>query len=236
MATVHIGADRKDIAETVLMPGDPLRAKMIAENFLEDAYCYNEIRGTLGFTGTYKGKRVSVQASGMGMPSIGIYAHELFTRFDVENIIRIGSCGAFQPELGLMDVVIAAAASTDSNWAYHYRVPGIIAPTANVDLVFAAKAAADEKKIPVTVGNILCSDVFYYDDPEIWKQWARMGVLGVEMESAALYLIAARQKKRALTILTVSDSFVKDEKLTASQRQNSLKNMIEIGLETALRI
>ena len=235
MSTVHINAEKVDIAKTVLMPGDPLRAKFIAENFLQDAVCYNQVRGTFGYTGTYKGKKVSVQASGMGMPSIGIYAQELYTQFDVENIIRIGSCGALQPELDLMDVVIAASASTDSNWAYHYGVPGIVAPTADFELLFAAKNAAEEKGIAVTVGNVLCSDVFYYDDPQIWKQWQKMGTLGIEMESAALYLIAARNRKRALTILTVSDSFVKETKLTSQERETSLKNMIEIGLETAIR-
>ncbi len=233
MSTVHINAEKGDIAKTVLMPGDPLRAKFIAEEFLQEPVCYNSVRGALGYTGTYRGRKISVQASGMGMPSIGIYAQELFTQFDVENIIRVGSCGALQPELDLMDVILAASASTDSNWAYHYGVPGILAPTADFDLLFAAKKAAQEKGIEVKTGNVLCSDVFYYDDPQIWKKWAKMGVLGIEMESAALYLIAARYRKRALTILTVSDSFVKEAKLTSQERQTSLLNMIQIGLDAA---
>lgn len=233
MGTVHINAEKGDIAKTVLMPGDPLRAKFIAENFLQDAICYNEVRGMLGYTGTYKGKKVSVQGSGMGMPSMGIYAQELFDFFEVDNIIRIGSCGALQDDLELMDIVIAASSSTDSNWSYHYNVPGIIAPTADFELLLQAKKIIDERKLSVKIGNVLSSDVFYYDYPEIWEKWAKMGVMAIEMESAALYLIAARKKKRALTILTVSDSFVQEQKLTPKERETSLNNMIEIGLETA---
>ena len=233
MSTPHNKANPGDFAKTVLMPGDPLRAKYIAETFLEDVVQVNTVRNMFGYTGYYKGKKVSVMGSGMGMPSIGIYAHELFEQYGVENIIRIGSCGAYQPECKLFDVIIAQGSCTNSNWASQYNLNGTYSAIASWDLLKRAYDKAQELNIRTHVGNVLSSDIFYNDRPEVWKNWARMGCLAVEMESYALYSIAAALHKNALTILTVSDSFCFKEETTAEQREKSFREMMEIALEIA---
>lgn len=231
--TPHIEAKLGDFAKTVLMPGDPLRAKFIAENFLEDAVLVNNVRGINGYTGYYKGKKVSVMASGMGQPSIGIYSYELFNFYDVDNIIRVGSCGCFDKDLHVRDIIIAMGACTNGNYAAQYKLPGTFCPIANFDLVKKAVELCEEKGVKYKVGNILSSDMFY-DDSNSGMEWAKMGVLGVEMESAALYCNAARAGKNALCICTVSDSFVyPEENTTAEERQNSFTKMMEIALEIA---
>ncbi len=231
--TPHITAKAGDFAKTVLMPGDPLRAKFIAETYLEDAVLVNNVRGICGYTGTYHGKRVSVMASGMGQPSIGIYSYELFNFYDVDNIIRVGSCGAFHPELHVRDIVLAQGACTNGNYAAQYRLPGTFAPIADYDLLSRAVAACEASGVRYRVGNILSSDMFY-DDAASGMDWAKMGVLGVEMESAALYCNAARAGKRALCICTVSDSFIyPEENTSAEERQNSFTKMMEIALSLA---
>lgn len=232
MSTPHNSAKKGDIARTVLMPGDPLRAKFIAENYLENPVCYNEVRGMLGFTGTYKGIPVSVQGSGMGMPSMGIYSHELYSEYDVENIIRIGTAGSIAENVNLRDIIIGVSASTNSNYGIQYRLPGTYAPTASWKLIAAAVKSAEEKGCPYHAGNILSSDTFY-DDANSLGDWAKMGVLAVEMESAALYMNAARAGKNALCILTVSDCPFKGLATTAEERQTSFRDMMEIALETA---
>ncbi len=233
MATVHIGASKGDIAETVLLPGDPLRAKFISEKFLENPVCYNQVRGMLGYTGTYKGKKVSVQGSGMGMPSIGIYSHELIREFGVKNLVRIGSCGSIQKDVKIRDVILAVSASTNSQYVHTFELPGDFAPTASFELLMKAKEIADRKGIPVKAGNILSSDVFYDDNPDSWKKWAKMGVLAVEMEAAALYMNAARLGANALTLLTVSDSLVTHELTSSEEREKTFTDMMEIALELA---
>lgn len=231
--TPHITAKKEDFAKTVLMPGDPLRAKFIAENFLEDAVLVNNVRGVNGYTGYYKGKRVSVMASGMGQPSIGIYSYELFNFYDVENIIRIGSCGSFHKDLHVRDIVIAMGACTNGNYALQYNLPGTYAPIADFGLVKKAVEICDKAGVKYMVGNIFSSDIFY-DESNSGMEWAKMGVLGVEMESAALYCNAARAGKKALCICTVSDSFLHpEENTTAEERQNSFTKMMEIALELA---
>lgn len=233
MSTPHLGAKKGDIAETVLLPGDPLRAKFIAENFLEDAVCHNEVRGMLGYTGTYKGKRVSVQGTGMGIPSISIYVHELLAFYGVKTVIRIGTCGSMQEDVKLRDVVIAMSASTDSS-VNKLRFNGMdYAPTADFELLNAAWNKSRELGISAKVGNILTSDTFYGDNPDGWKLWAEYGVLTAEMETAALYTLAAKFKARALSLLTVSDSIITHEKTTAEERQTTFKQMMEIALEIA---
>ena len=235
MSTPHNSANKGDIAKTVLMPGDPLRAKFIAETYLNDPVCYNEVRGMLGFTGTYKGVSVSVQGSGMGMPSIGIYSHELYNEYGVENIIRVGTAGAIADNVELRDVIIAASASTNSNYAMQYRLPGTYAPTASWELLSAAVKSAEEKGSTFHVGNILSSDTFY-DDANSLADWQKMNVLGIEMESAALYMNAARAGKNALCILTVSDCPLRELYTTAEERQTTFRDMMEIALETAVKI
>ena len=231
--TPHITAKLGDFADTVLMPGDPLRAKFIAENFLEDAVLVNNVRGVNGYTGYYKGKRVSVMASGMGQPSIGIYSYELFNFYDVKTVIRIGSCGSFHEDLHVRDIVIAMGACTNGNYAMQYNLPGTYAPIADFDLVRRAVEICEEKGARYKVGNIFSSDIFY-DESNSGMEWAKMGVLGVEMESAALYCNAARAGKKALCICTVSDSFIHpEENTTAEERQNSFTKMMEIALELA---
>ena len=231
--TPHITAKAGDFAETVLMPGDPLRAKFIAETFLEDAVLVNNVRGVNGYTGYYKGKRVSVMASGMGQPSIGIYSYELFNFYGVKNIIRIGSCGSFHKDLHVRDIIIASGACTNGNYAMQYNLPGTFAPIADFDLVRRAADLCEKAGVNFKVGNILSSDTFY-DDGNSGMVWTKMGVLGVEMESAALYCNAARAGKRALCICTVSDSFLyPEENTTAEERQNSFTKMMEIALELA---
>ena len=233
MSTPHNRANKGDFARTVLLPGDPLRAKYIAETFLTDVVLVNNVRNMFGYTGYYKGKKVSVMGSGMGMPSIGIYAHELFEQYDVEQIIRIGSCGAYQPQCKLFDVIIAQGSCTNSNWASQYNLGGTFSAIADWDLLKRAYDVAQKLNVPTHVGNVLSSDIFYNDRPEVWKNWARMGCLAVEMESYALYSIAAALNKKALTILTVSDSFCFKEETTAEQREKSFKQMMEIALEIA---
>ena len=229
----HITAKEGDFAKTVLMPGDPLRAKFIAENFLENAVLVNNVRGVNGYTGYYKGKRVSVMASGMGQPSIGIYSYELFKFYDVENIIRIGSCGSFDPDLHIRDIIIAMGACTNGNYAMQYKLPGTFCPIADFNLVRHAAELCEKANVNYKVGNIFSSDTFY-DDANSGMEWAKMGVLGVEMESAALYCNAARLGKKALCICTVSDSFIyPEENTTAEERQNSFTKMMEIALELA---
>ena len=232
MPTPHNNAKNGDIAKTVLMPGDPLRAKFIAENYLDDPVCYNEVRGMLGFTGTYKGVPVSVQGSGMGMPSIGIYSWELFNEYGVENIIRVGTAGGVADNVQLRDVVIGMSASTNSAYASQYRLPGTYAPTASWQLLSAAVKAAEAKGSSFHVGNILSSDTFY-DDADSLADWQKMGVLAIEMEAAALYMNAARAGKNALCILTVSDCPLKGLSTTAEERQTTFRDMMEIALETA---
>jgi purine-nucleoside phosphorylase len=229
--SIHIGAKSGEIAETVLLPGDPLRAKYVAENLLENAICYNQVRGMYGFTGTYKGKKVSVQGTGMGIPSISIYVNELISSYHVKNLIRIGTCGAFQPELKLRDVILAMTASTDSGFN-KIRFNGMdFAPTASFHLLKKAYDVALQKGVDVKVGNILSGDTFYQDDPEAWKHWADFGVLAAEMETSALYTLAAKFKVDALTVLTVSDSLVTREEEPAEAREQSFMQMVEIVLE-----
>lgn len=229
--TPHIGAHEGEIAERVIMAGDPLRAKFMAENFLENPVQYNAVRGMLGYTGTYKGKRVSVQGHGMGIPSIGIYTYELFNFYGVKRIIRTGSAGAYHPELQLGDVVIGIGASTDSSYGAQYNLPGTFAPTADFSLARAAVEKAEKMGVRYRVGNILSSDVFYGDDGDRWREWQKMGVLAVEMEAAALYMNAARSGKEALCICTISDSLVTGEASSAEQRQTSFTNMMEIAFD-----
>lgn len=233
MATPHITAEKGDFAKTVLMPGDPKRAAFIAKNFLENPVLVNDVRGVQGYTGYYKGKKVSVMASGMGQPAIGIYSYELFKFYDVSSIIRIGSCGSFHPDLHARDIVIAQGACTDGNFAHQYRLPGTFAPIADFGLLKAAVDECEKAGVNYKVGNIFSSDVFY-DDANSGIEWAKMGVLGVEMESAALYCNAARLGKKALCICTVSDSFIyPEENTTAEERQNSFTKMMEIALNIA---
>ena len=231
--TPHIEAKLGDFAETVLMPGDPKRAKFIADTFLTDAVLVNDVRGVQGYTGFYKGKRVSVMASGMGIPSIGIYSYELFNYYNVKNIIRIGSAGAIHPDLRLRDIVIAQGACTDSNFVHQFALPGSFAPIASYDLLKKAVDQAEKSGARYMVGNILSSDVFY-DDSSSMIAWQKMGVLAVEMESAGLYCNAARAGKNALCICTISDCpFVPGQECTSEERQQSFTQMMEIALEIA---
>jgi len=230
--SVHIEAKKGEIAETVLLPGDPLRAKWIAESFLENITCYNNIRGMLGYTGFYQGKRVSVQGTGMGIPSALIYAHELITEYDVKNLIRVGSAGAFQPDLKLLDIVIAMSASTTSS-INRPRFDGAdYAPTASFNLFMKAVTHINKKGIGFKAGNVLSSDIFYDDDPEFYKNWANYGVLCVEMETAGLYTIAAKYGVNALSLLTISDSLVNGNEISAEMRENKLSEMVEIALNS----
>ena len=231
--TPHISAKPGDFGKTVLMPGDPLRSKFIAENFLENPQLVNNVRGVQGYTGTYKGVKVSVMASGMGMPAIGIYSHELYNAYGVENIIRVGSAGAIQEHIKLYDLVLAQGACTDSNFMFQYHMKGTFAPICDYTLLETAAAQAKEMNLNIRVGNILSTDVFYYDDFTDNHPWMKMGVLAVEMESAALYCNAIRLGKRALTICTVSDSLVTGEKATVEERQTSYLEMMELALRTA---
>ncbi|NLJ95814.1 MAG: purine-nucleoside phosphorylase [Clostridiales bacterium] len=231
--TPHIEAKVDEIAKTVLMPGDPLRAKFIAENYLEDVKCFNQVRNMLGFTGTYKGKRVSVMGSGMGMPSIGIYSYELFNFYDVDNIIRIGSAGGMADDIKLRDIVIGMGASTNSNYAVQYQLPGTFAPIADFGLLRKAVEAAERLNIKTVVGNVLSSDPFYNDNDETNALWKKMNVLCVEMEAAALYMNAARAGKKALGIFTISDHVFTGEALSSEDRQNTFRDMMEIALEVA---
>ena len=229
--SVHIGANSGDIAEKVLLAGDPLRAKAIADNFLQDAVCYNEVRGMLGFTGLYKGEKVSVQGSGMGIPSFSIYAHELMEEYKVRSLIRVGTAGALQENVKLRDIVIAMGASTDSA-INHHRFDGMdYAPIANYDLLEKAVDLARENDLPVHIGNILSSDQFYHHDENNWKTWAAYNVLAVEMETSALYTLAAHFGAKALSILTISDHLVTREFASSEERQNSFMDMARLALE-----
>ena len=231
--TAHIAARKGDFAKTVLMPGDPLRSEFIAKTYLENAVLVNDIRGVHGYTGEYHGKRVSVMASGMGQPSIGIYSYELYNFYDVENIIRLGTCGSYHPDLHVRDIIVAMGACTDSNFAAQYRLPGTFCPLADFELVRRAAEECERMGVHYRVGNIFSSDHFYEDDNS-GMTWAKMGVLGVEMEAAALYCNAARAGKNALCICTVSNSFTHpEEETTAEERQNSFTKMMEIALALA---
>lgn len=232
--TPHNEAVEGQVAPFVLMPGDPLRAKRLAETYLEGVEQFNGVRNMLGYTGTYEGRPVSVMGSGMGMPSIGIYSYELFNFYGVESIVRIGTAGGVAQDVHLRDIVLGMGACTDSNYAHQFNVPGTLAPIADFDLLSRAAAAGARLGYPTRVGNVLSSDVFYNDDPTAEQRWAKMGVLAVEMESAALYLNAMRAHKRALTVLTVTDVVSRGEALTAEERQESLTQMMEVALSLAL--
>ena len=231
--TPHIQPNGTKIAKTVLMPGDPLRAKYIADHFLENVEQFNEVRNMFGYTGTYKGKEISVMCPGMGIPSIGIYSYELYNFFDVDTIIRIGSCGALQENVNLYDVIIAQAASTNSNYVDQFNIPGHFAPIADFELITKAKQVADDIGAVTHVGNILSSDTFYNADKHFNDSWKNMGILGIEMESAGLYLNAIHAGKKALGIFTVSDHILRDEATSAEERQTSFTQMMEIALEIA---
>ena len=237
MATPHISAEKGDFAKTVLMPGDPLRAKFIADTFLKDVRQVTGVRGMLGFTGTYEGRPISVMGSGMGMPSIGIYSYELYKFYDVDNIIRIGSAGALSDDLKLMDIIAGQGACTNSNYGQQFNLGGTFAPIADYTLLSTAVEAARDHGVDMKVGNLLSSDNFYSADG--WNRndaWKRMGVLGVEMEAAGLYMNAAYAGKRALCICTVSDHLYRPEALSPEDRQESLTQMIEIALDTAAKM
>lgn len=233
--TPHIDARPEDFAKTVLMPGDPLRARFIAENFLEDPMLVNNVRGVQGYTGTYKKTKISVMASGMGMPSMGIYSYELFNFFEVENIIRIGSAGAFQDNIKVRDIVLAMGACTNSAYAFQFGLNGSFAPIADFGMLTRAAEIANAMKLDYHVGNVLTSDTFYSADTMANDKWRSMGVLAVEMETAALYMNAARSGKKALSIFTVSDHIFTKEATTAWERQNTFTRMMELALETAVR-
>lgn len=230
--SLHITAKKGEIAETVLLPGDPLRAKWIAETYLDNPVCYNQIRGMLGYSGTYKGKRVSVQGSGMGIPSSLIYYHELITSYGVKNLIRVGTAGSYRKDVKLRDIVLAMAASTTSNINNAKFSNADYAPTANFELFMKAVQYAGGHNIPIKAGNVLSADVFYADDPEYYKIWAEYGVLCVEMEAAGLYTLAAKHRVQALAILTISDSLVTKEGVSAADRETSFGEMVRIALGT----
>lgn len=231
--TPHNGAKLGEIAKTVLMPGDPLRAKFIADTYLTDTVCFNTVRNMLGYTGNYKGKRVSVMGGGMGIPSVGIYTYELFNFYGVDNIIRIGSAGGIGDGVHVRDVVIGMGACTNSNYAAQYNLPGTFAPIASYGLLSRAVKAAEELKIKTVVGNVLSSDTFYDDNENSLLTWKKMGVCAVEMEAAALYMNAARAGKNALCILTISDCPLTGESLSALERQTGFTQMMEIALSLA---
>lgn len=233
MATPHNEAIAGEIAKTVLMPGDPLRAKFLAMTYLEDVKQFNNVRNMFGYTGKYKGKEVSIMGSGMGMPSIGIYSHELYSQYGVENIIRIGSCGSFKENVHLRDIIIVQGCCTDSNFAHQYELPGIYSAISDYGLLEKAVTLAKKKNINYHVGNILSSDIFYHADKGSPEKWASIGCLGVEMESYALFATAAYLNKRALTLLTVSDSLVSNEETTPEEREKTFTAMMEIALEIA---
>ena len=230
--STHIKAKAGEIAEAVLLPGDPMRAKWIAETFLEDAVCYNDVRGMLGYTGHYNGRRVSVQGTGMGIPSALIYCHELITEYGVKKLIRVGSAGSYQPDIKLYDIVIAMAASSTSGINSSRFINADYSPTADFELFYKAASYAKSAGIPIKAGNVLSADEFYEDDPDSYKQWAEFGVLCVEMEAAGLYTVAAKHKVQALAVLTISDSFVSKRRTTAEARERTFNTMVEIALNT----
>lgn len=232
--SVHIGAKKGEIAETVLLPGDPLRAKHIAETYFNNIECYNEVRGMYGFTGEYNGKRVSVQGTGMGIPSTAIYVNELIQSYGAKKLIRVGSCGSMQKDIKIRDIILAMSASTNSSMNKNIFHGMDYAPTADFELLYKAYNIAKDMKIKPKIGNVFTSDVFYNDNPDEWKLWAKYNALAVEMETTALYTIAAKLGVQALTILTVSDSLVTHEETTADERQKTFNQMIEIALNTAV--
>ena len=240
--TPHINAKPEDFGQTVLMPGDPLRSKYIAENFLENPVLINNVRGVQGYTGTYKGVKVTVMASGMGIPAIGIYSYELFNVFGVQNIMRIGSAGSIDPDIHVRDIVVAQGACTDSNFLHQYHIDGTFAPIASYDMLSKAVQSCEEIGATYHVGNVLSSDNFYNDDeglPEVLQtvpMWRRMGVMACEMEAAGLYATAARWGKNALCICTISDHMVTGEELPAEERQTSFHEMMKVALETAVKL
>jgi purine-nucleoside phosphorylase len=232
--STHINAANKgDIAESVLLPGDPLRAKYIAENFLDNAVCYTEIRNMYGYTGTYRGVPVSVQGTGMGMPSMGIYSWELITEYGVQNLIRIGTAGSFHEDIKIKDVVLGIAASTDSNYQHAFNIPGNFAPNASWELLKKAMEVNKDLGLSVTAGNIVSCDVFYETEPDWWKKWAKMGVMAVEMEAAALYMNAAYNGVNALAMMTITDHFVTGEKATTEERTTANDDMVRLALGIA---
>ena len=230
--STHISAAKGEIAESVLLPGDPLRAKYIAENFLDGPRCYNEIRNMYGFTGTYRGVPVSVQGTGMGMPSIGIYSWELMEEYGVRNLIRIGTAGSFHEEIKVRDIVVGVTASTDSNYAHAFSLPGTYAPGASYELLSKLRDASEKTGITFHAGNILSADVFYETEPDWWKRWASMGVMAVEMEAAALYMNAAYHRANALAMMTISDHFVTGESAGSEEREKDFTGMMRLALET----
>ena len=231
--TPHNAAHEGQIAKTVLMPGDPLRAKYVADHYLENVECFNTVRNMIGYTGTYNGKPISAMGGGMGIPSIGIYSYELYNFYDVDAIIRIGSAGGLAPQVQLRDLVIGMGACTDSNYAAQYRLPGTYAPIADYGLLRRAVESAEKLGVPTHVGNVLSADVFYNDDPTVNERWAGMGVLAVEMESAGLYMNAARAGKKALCVCTISDLPLTGASLPADERQTSFTQMMEVALSLA---
>ena len=233
MSTPHNAASCGDVAKVVLMPGDPLRAKWIAETFLQDAVCFNTVRGMFGYTGVYEGKRVSVMGHGMGIPSIGIYSYELFRMYDVDVILRVGSAGGYADSVDVHDVVLAQGACTDSNYASQYGLPGTFAPLADFRLLSEADRLARERGLSCKVGNVLSSDMFYNADETAKDKWKSMGVLAVEMEAAALYCNAAAAGKKALTLLTVSDHLYTGEALSSDERQCGFSDMVKLALDLA---
>lgn len=234
--TPHNSAVKGEIADIVLMPGDPLRAKLIAETYLDHAVCYNQVRGIYGYTGEYKGKRISVQASGMGIPSMGIYSYELYHHYGVEKIIRIGSAGAIADGLNLGDIVIAAGICTDSNYIAQYQLPGLFTPNADFDMIQTVVKACQERNVDYRVGTVFTSDVFYNEDMAALEGWKKMGVLCVEMESVSLYCNALRAGKKALSMFTISDIPLKGISMGADERRTSFTNMMEAALEAAVRL
>lgn len=234
--SLHIAAKKGEIADTILLPGDPLRAKFIAETYFENPVCYNEIRGILGYTGTYKGKKISVQGTGMGVPSIAIYVNELIRDYDVQTLMRVGSCGSIQKNIDLRDIVLAMTASTDSAMNRNRFGGRDHCPSANFQLLKTAAEQAESKNLPCHVGSIYTTDMFYHDDPDYWKDWASYGHLAIEMETTALYTLAAKYGARALTILTVSDNIVLGTQVSAEDREKTFTDMMEVALETAVRV
>lgn len=233
MSTPHNEAKIGEIAETVLMPGDPLRAKFLAETFLEHVVPFNTVRNMLGYTGEYHGKRISVMGSGMGMPSIGIYSHELYAFYDVKRIIRIGSCGGLSDQVKLRDLIMVQGACTDSNFASQFELPGIYSAISDYELLAKAVKEAEKRHLSYHVGNVIASDFFYHADHGSAEKWASVGCLGVEMESYALFLNAAYHHQQALTILTVSDHLFSNEETTSEEREKTFTDMMEIALEIA---
>lgn len=229
--SIHIAAKRGEIADTVLLPGDPLRAEFVAERYLEEVHCYSRVRGMLGFTGVWKGNAISVHGTGMGQPSLSIYVNELINEYGARRLLRIGSCGSLQEEVRLRDIVVAMSASSDSAMN-EQRFRGMsYAPTADAELFLRAVEAAKRRRLHIRAGSILSTDTFYADDPEGWRHWASFGALAVEMETAALYTLAAKHRVQALTLLTVSDSLITGEALSAQERQSGFSEMVELALE-----